>query len=230
MKWDAARLAPDLAAAARLAEELGIDRRRPLVVAGSTAPGEHELIRDAVPEDVQLLCAPRRPEWFDDAAAALPGCVRRSEGSAGGTASGRFLLDTIGELQIAYSLADVVVVGRSFGELHGSDMMEPVALGKPTIVGPAVSDFQETVDVLREAGGLLQVSASELPAALDRLLRSPSDRERLIENARRAIEAQQGATDRHAELILTLLAEHVERSLIEDGELVEAQATLGPRE
>jgi len=44
--------------------------------------------------------------------------------------NGGFLLDTIGELRKAYALAEVVVVGRSFGDLYGSDPIEPIALGR----------------------------------------------------------------------------------------------------
>lgn len=204
MKWDTAQIADSVAGADELAEAMGIDRGRPLVVAGSTAPGEHELLVGSVPDGVQLLCAPRRPEWFDQAADSMPGCARRSRGDRGSSAD-RFLLDTIGELRAAYVLADVVVVGRSFGDLHGSDMMEPVALGKATIVGPAVSDFHDTVEALRAGDGLVQTSAESLPAALRELLNNPARRQQLAENGRRVIRAHQGATERNAELILNLL-------------------------
>ena len=97
MKWDTAQVADAVEGAAQLAADMGIDLSRPLVVAGSTAPGEEALLHGAVPEGVQLLCAPRKPEWFDASAAALPGCARRSRGESG-SQTGRFLLDTIGEL------------------------------------------------------------------------------------------------------------------------------------
>lgn len=211
MKWDTAQIAEDVEGADELARAMGIERTRPLVVAGSTAPDEHALLREAVPDGVQLLCAPRKPEWFDQAATDLPGCARRSRGDCG-SSSGRFLLDTIGELRMGYALADVVVVGRSFGQLHGSDMMEPVALGKPTIVGPAVSDFQATVDALLAGGGLLQTDRDGLAADLAALLDEPQRGAQLAANGRAVIRAHQGATARHAELLLELLdprsAEH----------------------
>jgi 3-deoxy-D-manno-octulosonic-acid transferase len=69
MKWDTAQIADAVPGADDFAEAMGIDRRVPLVVAGSTAPEEHRLLREAVPKGVQLLCAPRKPEWFDAAAA-----------------------------------------------------------------------------------------------------------------------------------------------------------------
>jgi 3-deoxy-D-manno-octulosonic-acid transferase len=206
MKWDTAEVADSIPGAEALAEALGIDRDRPLIVAGSTAPGEHELLAAAAPPEVQLLCAPRKPEWFDQAAAALPGCARRSRGERG-SATGRFLLDTIGELRLAYALADIVVIGRSFGDLHGSDMMEPAALGRPVVVGPAVSDFQETVDALIEGGGLILTDRDGLPRVLRELMDDSSRRRELGERGRAVIRARQGATERTLQLLLEHLPE-----------------------
>ena len=206
MKWDAARIADDVDGSEELGEALGIDRTSPLVVAGSTAPGEHELLMEAVPDDVQLLCAPRKPEWFDQAAAAMPGCARRSHGDHGSKA-GRFLLDTIGELSQAYALADVVVVGRSFGDLYGSNVTEPVALGKATIVGPAVDDFQETVDALVAGAGIVQTTSEKLAQTVRDLLDDPQRRCALAENGRAIIRSHQGASDRNAKRLVSLLGE-----------------------
>jgi len=203
MKWDTARIADDVPGADALARDLGIDRGRPLVVAGSTAPDEHAALHAAVPPGVQLLCAPRKPEWFDQAAADLPGCARRSR-DGGGSATDRFLLDTIGELRLAYALADVVVIGRSFGSLHGSDMIEPVALGKPTIVGPAVTDFTAIVDALEHGNGLVRTDLDGLGRAITALLADPALRGRLAAAGRAVVRQQQGATARHVALIAPL--------------------------
>lgn len=207
MKWDTAQLADSVPGSAQLAAELGISRSRPLIVAGSTAPGEHELLHAATPPGVQLLCAPRKPEWFDQAASALPGCVRRSRRSnPNPQAPNRFLLDTIGELRMAYALADIVVVGRSFGSLHGSDMIEPAALGKPVVIGPAVRDFQDAVDALRAGDAIVQVAADQLPATIASLLGDAARRAELARNARAVIERNLGSTDRHVAMIRALLA------------------------
>ena len=206
MKWDAARIEDEVLGAAALAGAMGIDRGRALVVAGSTGPGEEALLHAACPAGVQLLCAPRKPERFDEAAAALPGCVRRTSGRRGEGAD-RFLLDTIGELRAAYSLADVVVVGRSFGDLYGSDPIEPASLGKATVIGPRVSDFATIVGALEAAGGIVRTTRDDLAGVLDRLLADERERRRLGEAARACVVAQQGASARHAELVLSLLGE-----------------------
>lgn len=207
MKWDTAEIIDSVDGAEQLALELGIDRTRPLVVAGSTAPGEHELLVAATPADVQLLCAPRKPEWFDDAARVLKGCVRRSRGPTAARTGGssRYLLDTIGELRKAYALADVVVVGRTFVPLGGSNMIEPVGLGKPTVVGPHVENFLDANAALVDGGGIVPAEAGSLGLILRDLLQSPSRRAEVAERGRAVIRQRQGATERTAALLRRLV-------------------------
>lgn len=208
MKWDTAKLTDDVPESIPLAQALGIDRTRPLIVAGSTGPGEEALLHEACPPGVQLLCAPRKPERFDEAAQALPGCSRRSRSTTPttpGTSQHRFLLDTIGELRAAYALADIAVVGRSFGNLHGSDPIEPVALGRPTIIGPRYGDFTAVVNALKDAGGLQVIDAGNLRTTLGQLLDQPDLRAQMAQRGRACIRAHQGATTKHAEMILTAL-------------------------
>lgn len=204
MKWDAADLAPVGEAAARLAVELGIDRSAPLIVAGSTGPREEELIRDACPAGVQLLCAPRKPERFDGAALALEPCVRRSRPDVRPAGATRFLLDSIGELRAAYALADLVIVGRSFFDQHGSDPIEPIALGRPAVIGPRVSDFATIVGAFESCGGIHRSTPAGLRDDLARLIRDGAGRRELGERGLRCVEANRGASARHARLLLGL--------------------------
>jgi len=160
----------------------------------------------AIREGVRLVIAPRKPEWWDGVAANLPGCVRRSRKERGGPDTRHYLLDTIGELSTAYALADVVVMGRSFGRLYGSDPIEPASLGRPVVIGPRVADFREVVDAFVEGGGIVQVGADELPATLSRLTADAGARAEVARKARAVIRAQQGGTARTAEVLLAMLA------------------------
>jgi 3-deoxy-D-manno-octulosonic-acid transferase len=224
MKWDAAALGEPgvlLPGAAELAENLGIDRGTLLVAGGSTGPGEEALLHAACVEAekklgrrVQLLCAPRKPERFDEAAGAMAGCVRRSVRKNGGplahargslAGASRFLLDTIGELRLAYSLADVVVIGRSFGDLHGSDPIEAAALGKAVVIGPRYGDFEQTVRTLRDAGGLIVSEREKLAGAIAGLLGDGDRRAAMGAAARAAVVANQGASARFAGKLMGLV-------------------------
>lgn len=213
MKWDTAQVTDRVGGAEELAAEMGVDRTQPLIVAGSTGPGEEKLLIDTCPRDAQLMLVPRKPERFDEVAALDRAIVRRtkipleiSKPPAEPGAEGRrlFLLDTIGELRKAYALADVCIVGRSFLGLYGSDVMEAAALGKPTIIGPYHADFADAVEALRAADGLV-VTADPGRAAAELL----ADRPAAAALAKRGVEvilSRQGATRRHAELLLRLLA------------------------
>ncbi len=216
MKWDTAELLDTVDGADALAEAMGIDRALPLVVCGSSGPGEETLfveqladLTDAQGRPVQLLIAPRKPERFDEAAAAMGNPVRRSQspdGTQRAPAGDRlFLLDSMGDLRAAYALADVAVVGRSFCPLYGSDMMEPVALGKPTVIGPNTADFADTMTKLLTGDGIVQVpDAAALRAAVTELLGTPRGAE-LAAYGRDVIVAQRGATQKHVELAASLL-------------------------
>jgi 3-deoxy-D-manno-octulosonic-acid transferase len=205
MKWDAAVVADRVEGATELARAMGIDLHKHIVVAGSTEPGEPELLHAAIGARAQLVCAPRKPEWFDSAAAALPGCVRRSGAGAGTASSGRFLLDTIGELRKAYALADVVVIGRSFGSLYGSDPMEPAALGKALVIGPRIEDFRSAVETLDAARAIVRTDAAGVGRIVADLLDHPDHRIALGNEARRCVLQNQGATARHAAQLARIL-------------------------
>jgi len=203
MKWDAAHVADTVEGADELAAEMGIDRDKPLVVAGSTGPGEEKMLLDAKPAGVQLLLVPRRPERFEEVAGLSPQMVRRTKAATENAQGELFLLDTMGELRKAYALADVVIVGRSFRGLYGSDMMEPIALAKPTIIGPRYSDFAGMMQPLIEANGII-VTTDPWPAAID-LLDDRDKAGQLAQRGRSVILAHQGAAQRYADLLLDQL-------------------------
>ena len=246
LKWDAALKEPDAGEAEALAEALGIDRDRPLIVAGSTGPGEEEVLLSGLPEGCQLLLAPRRPERWDEVAGMVEGMRRRSggggmggggggmggdgecmrvggqgmrgggqsirEGGQGDHRRGRprsagppsvFLLDTIGELPAAYLLADAVFVGRSLVPLGGSNPLEPVALGKPAVIGPYHENFAGVVAELVAAGGLV---VSEDPmAVMTGWLEDPVAALGVVAGGRGALERNRGSAERAVGGVVGLL-------------------------
>ncbi|MGD2216708.1 MAG: glycosyltransferase N-terminal domain-containing protein [Gemmatimonadales bacterium] len=207
MKWDTVQIAENVPGADELAAAMGIDRSKPLVVAGSTGPGEEELLIETRPPGVQLLVVPRKPERFASVARLVDGFVRRTEYPDGArravNGAELFLLDTMGELSKAYALADVALVGRSFRARGGSDPIQPIALGKPTIIGRHHKNFADVVAAFHEAGG---IAVSDTPmAAAAELLSAPERARQMAERGREVIRARQGATERHAELVHRLL-------------------------
>ena len=217
-KWDAALRPPNAEAATRLAVALGIDRTKPLVVAGSTGPGEEERLLAGLPGTCQLLLAPRDPNRWDRVAALRPGIVRRSRRPGASGAAPRegasregalregarvFLLDSLGELADAYLLADAVFVGRTLTPLGGSNPLEPLALGKPTVVGPHWEHFEGVVTELLRTGG---IAVSDDPmSVVAEWLADPAKGKAVVAGARRAFRKNRGASARTAELVAGVL-------------------------
>jgi 3-deoxy-D-manno-octulosonic-acid transferase len=116
----------------------------------------------------------------------------------------------MGQLRKFYSLADVVFVGRSLVDLgprqHGSDMIEPAALGKPVIVGPYTANFAEAVQKFRDARAIVEVAdGAALGRAVTSLLATPAEAREMGRRAQEVVKREKGATLRHAEEILALL-------------------------
>lgn len=222
MKFDSAPATPDVPGAGDLAREMGL--RSPLWVCGSTGPGEEEIVLDVYKQllpdfpDLQLAIIPRKPERFDEVAQLIVNrkleCVRRSQpdqSAIGNRQSAILLGDTMGELRKFYAAADVVFVGRTLVDLgdkqHGSDMIEPCAIGKPTIVGPFTGNFVEPMNAFRSADAIVEVRTPEgLKESIVRLLKEPGD---IGSRAMQVVEQQRGATARTLEIIEPLLPKNV---------------------
>jgi len=224
MKFDTAALSVDGAKVEALRVAMGLQPGEPLLVAGSTGPGEEAILlriyRQLLREhpSLRLAIVPRKPERFDEVAQLIEregfALLRRSTGKgegAGAGAGGPVLLgDTMGELRLFYALATVVFVGRTIVDLgpklHGSDMLEPAALAKATIVGPYTGNFADAMHLLRRREAIVEVeNEGALLAALRDLLRHPEKAERLGQAAAATITQGQGATARHADRIINLL-------------------------
>ena len=118
--------------------------------------------------------------------------------------------DTLGELRKFYALATVVFCGRSLLDLgprqRGSDMIEPAALGKPTMVGPWTQNFAEPAAVLTASGGVIEAADAEaLHKQLATWLEHPAQADQAGTRGRAAVNAHRGATAKHAGTIEAFL-------------------------
>jgi 3-deoxy-D-manno-octulosonic-acid transferase len=209
-------LAPGLEAQAQ-AWRAGWGAARPVWMAASThAPEEAAVIAAhqallAMQPDALLLWAPRHPERFGPVAAAvrdagLAVATRSGDGlPSGGTQV--FVVDTIGELMGFFAASDVAFVGGSLCEVGGHNVLEPAALGVPSVVGPHTFNFKDVTRHLREAGGLQQVAdADAMAAAVRGLLGDPALRRERGDASRCAVAELGGAVARTLDLADEVLA------------------------
>ncbi len=128
-----------------------------LLVAGSTHPGEEEVIKRVYErllkelKEVKLLIAPRHISramevlrLFQDLGASL-----RSKEEEGWNV---LVLDTLGELFSLYRYAKVSFVGGTLVPVGGHNLLEPAYFGKPVLYGPYTHKVGELMAFLEEMG------------------------------------------------------------------------------
>jgi 3-deoxy-D-manno-octulosonic-acid transferase len=189
------------AAGATLRKQFG---SRFVWVAGSTHAGEEEAAIAAHRKlleqrnDALLVLVPRHPQRFDEVRGLLGKCgmqfVTRSSGAPIASDISVVLVDTMGELLSFYACADLAFVGGSLVPVGGHNLLEPAALGVPTLCGPHMFAAQDIADQLREAGGVVQVSAPEkLTVELLRLASDKNACEQVASRASAVLQSNRGA-------------------------------------
>lgn len=203
LKFDVALSVPGEDALAALRRELNLTFDSRVVIAGSTHPGEEEMIRSVfirLREEfphLRLILVPRRPERGAEVLSLF-----QNDGVEGsllsqpkGSTPMVVVVDRMGYLSRIYALADIAVVGGSFVPKGGQNPIEPAACGKPILFGPDMHDFPDVSQWLLAAGGAVQVrNEQELYAECRRLLADPSQARIMGDRARRVVTENQGTT------------------------------------
>ena len=187
-----------------LRERLG--PKRPVLVLASTREGEEALLLDALaraalPARALVVVVPRHPQRFDAVAALARerglACARRSAGDAVAEDVRVVLGDSMGEMFAYYAAADVAFVGGSLLPLGGQNLIEPIAAGVPTLIGPHTFNFAQASEAAVAAGAALRVrDADEVLAAAARLLDDAPARARMRASCDAFLAAHRGAIDR----------------------------------
>lgn len=159
------------------------DGRR-VILAASTHYGEDSLIARALEPWVRdgdlLVLVPRHPikaaEIRLDIEALGLHVAQRSKKEAISPLIHVYLADTLGELGLFFSLADLVVMGGSFlTGIGGHNPLEAARLGKAVITGPDISNWDGIFASLILAGGAWDVAGPrELAFLVERLRNAPA--------------------------------------------------------
>ncbi len=217
-----------------LAQILGWGPDTTSVAAGSTHAGEEEIVLEAFLRlrqkhpKASLLIAPRHPERAAAVGALIARnglrWVRRSKlDSTGGepaendewqTANRVVVLDTIGELALAYRLARASFVGGSLiSSVGGHNPLEVTAEGRPVFFGPHMRNCRDIASLLcEEKVGRVVHNASELAFGWQRALKDDKWLSDMEARARKVMLRHRGASSRAAQRALTLLSERSARA------------------
>jgi 3-deoxy-D-manno-octulosonic-acid transferase len=199
---------------------LGLQDTDQLFVAGSTHPGEEEILVEcyralvARYSSAVLLLAPRHIERAESVEAMIRArglaVQRRSTIRQAGvlrpTGPRVVVLDSRGELAAIYREAVVAFVGGTLVPIGGHNLLEPAQWAKPVLFGLYTDHCAEIADLLIQAGGGRRVfHAEDLTQHIMALFSDSEERERMGRSARQVVEQNQGALQRTMEAIDRLL-------------------------
>jgi 3-deoxy-D-manno-octulosonic-acid transferase len=186
---------------------------RPVVLLASSRDGEEEAFLDALKDfdwklkaKPLLLIVPRHPQRFKQVETllrdrglkvALRSETRNWREVLQENSADTLLGDSMGEMSFYYSLADVTIMGGSFGPYGSQSMIEPCAIGMPVIVGPSIFNFKDAVEEGEKAGAVLRArDFAEAIAESGRLLSDRALCQEQTQNALLYAEKKRGATER----------------------------------
>ena len=206
--------APELAVkqAAQLKQEWSLTGRKIITIASTHAPEEQKLLSALKPyldAQSELLCivVPRHPERFDEVFAAVQSLnlntTRRSTGQSIQADTQVYLADSMGEMWLWYALSNACFVGGSLNEPGGGhNILEPIALHVPTVLGKNYFNFQTIVDEFVQADAVKVVEDAEQAAALlMTLLEDTEQANTLNESAQKIMQLNTGSLKKHIQVI-----------------------------
>lgn len=204
--------------AAKLHQLWYLSQRKVLTIASTHAPEEQQILQALQPylkSDPELVCivVPRHPERFDEVFEICQNLDlithRRSLNQSIHTSTQVYLADSMGELWLWYALSHVCFVGGSLNEPGGGhNILEPMVLSVPTVIGPRYFNFQTIVDeFIDENGVLIAQDAEQVVAIWMACLAEPDQAQQVVEQAHKVLQRNQGSLQKHIGVINRYLAD-----------------------
>lgn len=167
---------------------------RPVLILASTHNNEEELFFDNLKNlqkainGLLLVIAPRHPERFNrvHSLSVQNGfkTALRSEEATINPDCDVLVVNTLGELNKFYGLADYAFVGGSFVPIGGHNVLEPIAWNIPVFTGPHMQNSREIVAQLLEEGAM--IVAKDIQDLSDNLINLYNNQQKLLEITKKA--------------------------------------------
>lgn len=110
--------------------------------------------------------------------------------------------DTIGEMDAYYALADLVFVGATLANHGGHNIIEPLSLGKPVVVGPSLYGITfPAYDAIEQKALFSYPDTATLTDAIHSALSNTKQMQRLRSGTKGFVKLHKGAASRTADII-----------------------------
>ena len=121
-----------------------------------------------------------------------------------------YLADTLGELKSFMAHAQIVIMGGSFDQTGGHNLLEPANLGCAIITGPSDSNIRADIELLQGNQAIFQVDDfTACWQQVDELLNNPAQAKKMGESARQAILNQPDIVTTYLTAIAPYLADDI---------------------
>ncbi|MFC2995454.1 3-deoxy-D-manno-octulosonic acid transferase [Acinetobacter sichuanensis] len=192
--------------------EWQLKQRKIITLASTHAPEEQNLLSALMPylkQRPELLCivVPRHPERFDDVFTITKNLnlntQRRSLSEKIQPDTQVYLADSMGELWLWYALSQTCFVGGSLNEPGGGhNILEPMALNVPTIIGKNYFNFQSIVDEFLQADAVkVGQNAEQVVQLLLQCIDEPEFAQQLSQHAATVMQKNMGSLQKHLAVI-----------------------------
>lgn len=195
------------------AKDISIILNNPVIVAGSTRPGEEEIILEAFSKffknfsKAMLVIAPRHLERIPEVEkmvrkTGISYMLRSKYLSNKDLQFTIVILDTLGELTSFYKLSDISFVGGTLKPFDGHNILEPAAFNKPVLFGPYINNVKEAAeDLLKSGGGRKIYNAKDLEQAFEEILSDENKNRTMGEKAFFVFRKHKQSAIKQAEII-----------------------------
>ena len=212
IKFDISAPTSFIEQAEQLKQEWQLEKRQIITLASTHAPEEEQLLKQLQPHlnsNPDLLCmvVPRHPERFDEVYKICQSLnlntQRRSLKQSIQIDTQVFLADSMGEMWLWYALSQACFVGGSLNEPGGGhNILEPMVLDVPTVIGPNYFNFQSIVDeFVAEQGILIGENAQQVVQQLLTCLEDAAKHQQLVKQAEKVLHRNKGSLQKHIQLI-----------------------------
>ncbi|MEI8300406.1 MAG: glycosyltransferase N-terminal domain-containing protein, partial [Chlamydiota bacterium] len=196
-----------------LKKALGITSFDKVLTIGSTHKGEERLLLNLLGplleqnSSLKILLAPRHPERFLEVEKELiqskVSFCKWSTHLSSPCKERIILIDTMGLLRQCYEVSHVAIVGGSFVNIGGHNLLEPLEYGVPVIFGPYIHKQKELADLMELSKVGFKIELDQLAETVLNLI----DLDTVADKAKAFLQAHHGAALRSWEVAQKLLKE-----------------------
>lgn len=214
IKWDHPYPTPDSLKLESLRQRLGLSHEARLVVAASTHQGEEAMLLKALEKPIregklQLALVPRHPERFSKVSSFVESMGFRTFCYSAALEKEQeekkhaqvIVIDAMGILMECYALSQVALVGGSWVNIGGHNILEPLTLGVPTLYGPYMQAQHEMDTMAQKYNAAKKCSVDQVAELTEIYLGDQRLSQEIRVNAARMLKSFSGAVTRTDEAL-----------------------------